>query len=108
MNIIIQYLKNKLHGCNFLWYVVIAQPSMPEGQQFHQHCAHLNGDDNLLAVKLTDASFFTRMWITLIPALNAGILARAQVYPIAHKYKSIVRFSVAQRKNELMKKELGY
>lgn len=60
-------------------------------------CAHLNSDDILLAVKLTDASFFPQVWIILIPALNAGIRTWAQVYAIAHKYRSIARFSVAQR-----------
>lgn len=57
--------------------------------------AHLNSDDSLLAVKLTNASFFPQVWIILIPALDAGICTWAQVYAIAHRFRRIVRFRVA-------------
>lgn len=60
-------------------------------------CAHLNSDDNLLAIELPDASFFSQVWIILIFALNALIRTWVQVYAIGHKYRSIVRFSVEQR-----------
>lgn len=72
-------------------------------------CAHLNSDDNLLAVKPTETSLFPEVWIILISALNAGICTGAQVYAITHKYSiGALLDLVWHRENELMNKELPY